>query len=80
MQSGTTSININRIYNPIKQGKDHDPKGTFIRKWIPEIKDYPDDFIHEPWLMEKFNSSLYSNSKYTKPIIDLLQTTKIARK
>ena len=29
MQSGTTSINVNRIYNPIKQGKDHDPKGTF---------------------------------------------------
>ena len=80
MQSGTTSININRIYNPIKQGKDHDPKGTFIRKWVPEIKLYPEDFIHEPWLMEKFNSSLYSNSKYTKPIIDLLHSTKIARK
>ena len=28
----------------------------------------------------KFNSSEYSNSKYAKPIIDLLQTTKIARK
>jgi len=80
MQSGTTSININRIYNPIKQGKDHDPKGNFIRKWVPEIKLYPDNLIHEPWLMEKFNSSAYSSSKYTKPIIDLLQTTKIARK
>ena len=80
MQSGTTSININRIYNPIKQGKDHDPKGNFIRKWIPEIKHYPENFIHEPWLMEKFNSRMYSNSKYKKPIIDLFQTTKIARK
>ncbi len=80
MQSGTTSININRIYNPIKQGKDHDPKGTFIRKWVPEIKDYPENFIHEPWLMERFNLSKYSNSKYTKPIIDIIQTTKIARK
>ena len=80
MQSGTTSININRIYNPIKQGKDHDPKGTFIRKWVPEIKLYPENFIHEPWLMEKFNLSEYANSKYKKPIIDLLQTTKNARK
>ena len=70
----------NRIYNPIKQGKDHDPKGTFIRKWVPEIKNYPENFIHEPWLMEKFNSSEYSNSKYRKPIIDLLKTTKNARK
>ncbi len=80
MQSGTTSININRIYNPIKQGKEHDPKGTFIRKWVPEIKHYPENLIHEPWLMEKFNSRVYSNTKYTKPIVDLLQTTKLARK
>ena len=80
MQSGTTSININRIYNPIKQGKDHDPKGTFIRNWVPEIKHFPENFIHEPWLMEKFNSSESLDNKYTKPIIDLSKTTKIARK
>ncbi len=80
MQSGTTSININRIYNPIKQGKDHDPKGDFIRKWVPELKHYPDNFIHEPWLMEKFNSSEFSKFDYIKPIIDLQKTTKIARK
>ena len=80
MQSGTTSININRIYNPIKQGKDHDPNGDFIKKWVPEIKNYPDNFIHEPWLMEKFNSREYANSEYIKPIIDLLKTTKHARK
>ena len=80
MQSGTTSINTNRIYNPIKQGKDHDPKGYFIRKWVPEIKHYPDNFIHEPWLMEKFNSSDSLDNIYTKPIIELSKTTKIARK
>ena len=80
MQSGTTSININRIYNPIKQGKDHDPNGDFIKKWVPEIKNYPDNFLHEPWLMEKFNSREYANSEYIKPIIDLLKTTKYARK
>jgi len=79
MQSGTTSININRIYNPIKQGKDHDPKGTFIKKWVPEIKNYPDNFIHEPWLMEKFSPKTYSKNKYIKPIIDLTRTTKNAR-
>tara|TARA_B100000965_G_scaffold332170_1_gene296585 strand:+ start:709 stop:2214 length:1506 start_codon:yes stop_codon:yes gene_type:complete len=80
MQSGTTSININRIYNPIKQGKDHDPKGNFIKKWVPELKDYSDNFIHEPWLMKNFNSVKYSNSEYIKPIIDISKTTKNARK
>ena len=34
MQSGTTGINSIRIYNPIKQGIDQDPDGTFIRQWI----------------------------------------------
>ena len=71
---------VHVLNNLDKQGKDHDPEGTFIRKWVPEIKDLPDNFIHEPWLMEKFNSRYYSNSKYIKPIINLLQTSKIARK
>ena len=39
MQSGTTGINSIRIYNPIKQGVDHDPDGVFIRRWIPELRD-----------------------------------------
>jgi len=79
MQAGTTSININRIYNPIKQGKDHDPDGAFIKKWVPEIKNYPENFIHEPWLMEKFNPRAYLNYEYIKPIIDLSRTTRNAR-
>jgi deoxyribodipyrimidine photo-lyase len=39
MQSGTTGINTIRIYNPIKQGQDHDPNGTSsangCRNWPP---------------------------------------------
>ena len=30
MQSGTTGINSVRIYNPIKQGFDHDANGEFV--------------------------------------------------
>ena len=75
MQSGTTSINTNRIYNPIKQGKDHDPKGTFIKRWVPELKDVSEDIIHEPWLI--YNSQ---SVNYVKPIIDLKLTSIDARK
>ncbi len=64
MQSGTTGMNSIRIYNPIKQGMDQDPDGTFIRKWVPELKDIPKQFIHQPWLLES------SSLNYSKPIVD----------
>ncbi len=70
MQSGTTGMNAIRIYNPIKQAKDQDPKGVFIRKWLPELRDMPDEFIHEPALCpDQLNG-------YPLPIVD----EKIARK
>jgi deoxyribodipyrimidine photo-lyase len=55
MQSGVTSINAVRMYNPIKQSLDHDPQGKFIRRYVPELKNVPDSFIHEPWRMEETN-------------------------
>lgn len=72
MQSGTTGINSIRIYNPIKQGVDHDPEGKFIRQWIPELAHIPDAFIHTPWL-----SGVQLNS-YPMPIVDEKQARKAA--
>lgn len=64
MQSGTTGINSIRIYNPIKQGMDHDPTGIFIRQWIPELADMDQQFIHTPWQMPSMMNG------YPQPIID----------
>lgn len=51
MQSGTTGISTVRIYNPIKQVSDHDAEGLFIRKWVPELADVPDQHLPEPHRM-----------------------------
>ena len=81
MQSGTTSINTNRIYNPVKQGKDHDPEGEFIRKWLPELKNVPNHFIHEPWLIVNYEEYKNSNKiNYNNPIVDIKETSRSARK
>ena len=49
MQSATTGMNTVRIYNPIKQGMDHDPQGIFIRQWVPELREVDATCIHTPW-------------------------------
>eukprot|EP00927_Polykrikos_kofoidii_P086964 TRINITY_DN989_c0_g1_i1.p1 TRINITY_DN989_c0_g1~~TRINITY_DN989_c0_g1_i1.p1 ORF type:complete len:451 (-),score=71.90 TRINITY_DN989_c0_g1_i1:88-1284(-) len=29
----------------------NDPTGTYIRRWVPELKNVPDKHIHTPWFM-----------------------------
>lgn len=77
MQSGTTGINTIRIYNPVKQGYDQDPDGIFIRQWLPELQDVPDQFLHEPWKWDQAETFL--EKRYPFPIIDHLAAAKEAR-
>ncbi len=82
MQAGTTGINTIRIYNPVKQSKDHDPEGLFIKKWIPELENVPIEYIHEPWLMTEMDQSFYAvriGEDYPLPIVDLGASGKQAR-
>ena len=74
MQSGTTGMNTVRIYNPVKQSQDQDPQGEFIRRYVPELNDIPDAFIHEPWLWPAFKGETYP-----LPIIDHVAQARQAR-
>ena len=40
-----------RVFNPIIQSKKFDPRGSFIRLWIPELEMVPGKYIHTPWEM-----------------------------
>lgn len=53
-----------RIFNPWIQQKKFDPNCTYIKKWIPELKELPAKNIHLLW------KSFPKNSSYPKPILE----------
>lgn len=74
MQSGTTGINPFRIYNPVKQGERFDPKGEFIRRWVPELAQISDAYIHQPWL-----TTQTKRANYPVPKLEPMQAARLAR-
>ncbi|OXX74792.1 deoxyribodipyrimidine photo-lyase [Vibrio sp. V19_P1S1T109] len=54
-----------RIFNPTSQGERFDPKGDFIRQWVPELASLPDKYIHTPWKFPVVNSL-----SYPAPMVD----------
>ncbi|HRD55087.1 MAG TPA: deoxyribodipyrimidine photo-lyase [Parachlamydiaceae bacterium] len=39
-----------RIFNPTLQSEKFDPDGSYIKKWVPELKKLPAKWIHQPSL------------------------------
>lgn len=82
MQSGTTGINVTRVYNPIKQAQDHDQRGFFVRKWLPRMRQIPDMWLFEPWKItqeEQNNIGIYVDKDIPQPIVDITIATKASK-
>ncbi len=72
--SGADAAPYFRIFNPVSQAQKFDPSGTYIRKYVPEIRDLPDKYLFAPWeapatILAGANIKL--GNTYPKPIADL---------
>lgn len=82
MQSGTTGINVTRVYNPIKQAQDHDQRGFFVRKWLPYMRHIPDNWLFEPWNMPQEvqkNIGIEVGKDIPQPIVNIAIATKMSK-
>lgn len=60
-----------RIFNPILQAKKFDPEANFIKKYIPELKNIPAEYLHDP-INNKLN--------YYPPIVNHYERIILVRK
>lgn len=59
---GTDASPYFRIFNPIEQGRRFDPRGDYIRRYVPELAHLSSEQIHEPWL--------HAHAGYPDPIVN----------
>ncbi|MCK9284909.1 MAG: DNA photolyase family protein [Rhodocyclaceae bacterium] len=62
-----------RIFNPVTQSEKFDPKGDFIRRYVPELAAVPNRFIHAPWRMDAAQQAacgVVIGRDYPAPVVD----------
>ena len=72
-----------RIFNPILQGEKFDAKGDYIKKWCPELKNIPNDFLHKPWEMPEElqkEKNIILGKTYPLPIVKHEEARNLALK
>jgi deoxyribodipyrimidine photo-lyase len=42
-----------RVFNPVTQGQKFDPDGTYVRRWVPELRAIPGRAVHQPWTLPR---------------------------
>ena len=71
--TGTDAAPYFRIFNPILQGQKFDPRGEYVRRWVPELAPVPQAALHQPWTLsaaEQRACGVIIGRDYPAPIVD----------
>jgi len=70
-----------RMFNPMTQQERFDPSGEYVRRWVPELREVPDEHLVRPWLMDEAQqkaSSCEIGADYPAPVIDHAEERRFA--
>jgi deoxyribodipyrimidine photo-lyase len=70
---GTDAAPYFRIFNPVLQSKKFDHAGQYIRRWLPQLTNVPDKYIHEPAIMPlalQKEIGCIIGQQYPAPVVD----------
>ena len=62
-----------RMYNPALQMERLDPDGAYVRRYVPELREVPDEHLREPWRMPddvQRAAGCVIGRSYPAPIVD----------
>jgi deoxyribodipyrimidine photo-lyase len=72
-----------RFFNILKQSKDYDPKGDYVRHWLPALVNIPGEKIHTPSQLSQAQQKQYGiqlGVNYPAPVVDLWASAKANEK
>jgi deoxyribodipyrimidine photo-lyase len=62
-----------RIFNPVNQSEKFDADGEYVRRWVPELRELPNDWIRQPWSAPNnilASAGVRLGETYPFPIVD----------
>jgi deoxyribodipyrimidine photo-lyase len=65
-----TDTRPNRVLNPLTQAKRFDPRGDYVRRWVPELSALRGPALHQPWRLTGRDRDRLG---YPDPIVDLAE-------
>ena len=70
-----------RIYNPTRHMERFDADGDYVRRYLPELRGVPGEYLREPWTMPaavQRECGCVIGEDYPEPIVDHLEARREA--